>query len=132
MLAGAECVYSVSTLGRDALILVPLRSRRRCSTQDDMGRRFRGSLAPPLASVFYYARHGICRVLRRYKADAKASGLIESKEGYVLNIIGIFKQYWGYFERLSWWQHRQIPLPLHPASLEALARASAANFSFTA
>lgn len=32
---------------------------------------------------------------------SKASGLIGSKAGYVMYIIRIFRQYWGYFERLS-------------------------------
>lgn len=71
--------------------------------------------------MFYYAQHGIWRVFCWYKADVKASGLIGSKEGYVLNIIGIFKQYWGYFERLSWWQQWQIP-SLLPTSLQPLAQ----------
>lgn len=35
--------------------------------------------------------------------------MIGSKEGYVMYIIRIFKQYWGYFERLSGGQQPKNP-----------------------
>lgn len=34
------------------------------------------------------------------QSQSTASGLIGSKAGYVMYIIRIFRQYWGYFERL--------------------------------
>lgn len=40
-------------------------------------------------------------VLALIKSRIRASGLIGSKGGYVMYIIRIFGQYWGYFERLS-------------------------------
>lgn len=110
MLAGALRVYSVSTLGHDVATERwssssggggGSGSKQKQQQQDDTDGRFSPSLSSPSSSCFITLNMGFAVFFRWYKADTEASGLIGSKEGYVLNIIGIFKQYWGYFERLS-------------------------------